>query len=48
MTPKQKDTFTRYKDYRNLSSTLLKRSKRNYYNHYFDIIGTTLKILRKA
>ena len=28
---------TRYKEYRNLLSTLLKRSKTNYYNHYFDI-----------
>ena len=28
---------TRYKEYRNLLSILLKRSKTNYYNHYFDI-----------
>ena len=28
---------TRYKGYRNLLSTFLKRSKTNYYNFYFDI-----------
>ena len=28
---------TRYKDYRNLLSTLLKISETNYYDHYFDI-----------
>ena len=28
---------TRYKEYRNLLCSLLKRSKTNYYNHYFDI-----------
>ena len=28
---------TRYKDYKNLLSTLLKRSRTNYYNPYFDI-----------
>ena len=34
---------TRYKEYRNLSSTLLKRSKTNYYNHYFDINWNNIK-----
>ena len=28
---------TRYKEHRDILSTLLKRSKTNYYNHYFDI-----------
>ena len=28
----------RYKEYRNLLSTLLKRSKTNYYNHCFDML----------
>ena len=34
---------TRYKEYRNLLSTLLKRSKTNYYNHYFDINWNNIK-----
>ena len=34
---------TIYKEYRNLLSTLLKRSKANYYNHYFDINLNTIK-----
>ena len=34
---------TRYKEYRNLLSTLLKRSKTNYYNLYFDINWNNLK-----
>ena len=34
---------TRYKEYRNLLSTLLKRSKTNYYNHYFDINWNKIK-----
>ena len=29
--------WTRYKEYRNPVSALLKRSKTNHYNHYFDI-----------
>ena len=37
---------TSYKDCRNLLSTLLKRSKTNYYNDHFDI-RTALKILGK-
>ena len=36
MTP-NKRAHILYKDYRTLSSTLLKRSKTTYYNHYFDI-----------
>ena len=32
---------TRYKEYRNLLSTLL--SKTNYYNHYFDINWNNIK-----
>ena len=38
---------TRYKDYNSLLSSILKRSKTNYYNQRFDTIGATLKILRK-
>ena len=34
---------TRYKEYRNLLSMLLKRSKTNYYNHYFDINWNNIK-----
>ena len=34
---------TRYKEYRNFLSTLLKRSKTNYYNHYFDINRNNIK-----
>ena len=34
---------TRYKDYRNLLSTILKRSKTNYCNHYFDINRNNIK-----
>ena len=34
---------TRYKEYRNLLSTLLKRSKTNYCNHYFDINWNNIK-----
>ena len=34
---------TRYKEYRNLLSSLLKRSKTNYYNHYFDINWNKIK-----
>ena len=34
---------TRYKEYRNLLSTLLKRSKTNYYNPYFDINWNNIK-----
>ena len=43
MTPKQKQPHARYKKYRNLLSTLLKRSKTNYYNHYFDISWNNIK-----
>ena len=34
---------TRYKEYRNLLSILLKRGKTNYYNHYFDINWNNIK-----
>ena len=34
---------TRYKEYRILLSTLLKRRKANYYNHYFDINWNNIK-----
>ena len=34
---------TRYKEYRNLLSILLKRSKTNYYNQYFDINWNNVK-----
>ena len=36
------------KDYRNLLSTILKQSKTNYFNHYFESTGTALKIHGKA
>ena len=39
---------TRYKDYRNLLSTLLKRGKTNFYNHYFDINWNNIKITGKV
>ena len=34
---------TRYKNYNNLLSILLKRSKINYYNHCFDINWSNIK-----
>ena len=34
---------TRYKEYRNILFSLLKRSKTNYYNHYFDINWSNIK-----
>ena len=34
---------TRYKEYKNLLSILLKRSRTNYYNHYFDINWNNIK-----
>ena len=34
---------TRHKEYRNLLSTILKRSKTYYYNHYFDINWNNIK-----
>ena len=34
---------TRYKEYINLLSTLLKRSKTNYHNHHFDINWNNIK-----
>ena len=34
---------TRYKEFGNLLSTLLKRSKTNYHNHYFDIYWNNSK-----
>ena len=37
MTPKQKNTYILDIKTGNILSTLLKRSKTNYYNHYFDI-----------
>ena len=33
----------RYKEYRNLLSTLLKRSKANYYNHCLDVNWNNIK-----
>ena len=38
---------TRYEEYRNLLSTLSKRSKINYYYNHYILIGATLKILGK-
>ena len=42
---KKKNTYihTRYKEYRNLLSTLLKRGKTNYYNHCFHINWNNIK-----
>ena len=39
---------TRCKEYKNLLSTLLKRSKINYYNHFFDINWNNIKNTRKG
>ena len=39
---------TRYKEYRNLLSTLSKRSKTNYYSHYFDINCNNVTITWKG
>ena len=32
-----------YKDYRNMLSTILKQSKTNYYNHYFETNWNSIK-----
>ena len=37
-----------YKDYRNLSSTSLKQSKTNYYNHYFESNWNSIKNTSKG
>ena len=39
---------TRYKEYRNLLSTLLKRSKTSYYDQYFDINWNNIKNIWKG
>ena len=36
-----------YKDYRNLLSTILKQSKTNYYNHYFESNWNSIKNIWK-
>ena len=39
-----KETYNKeYKDYRNLLSTILKQSKTNYYNHYFESNWNSIK-----
>lgn len=39
-----KEKFNKkYKDYRNLVSTILKKGKTNYYNHYFESNGNNAK-----
>ena len=43
MTPKQKNTYIPDIKTGNILSTLLKRSKTNYYNHYFDINWNNIK-----
>ena len=37
-----------YKDYRNLLSTILKQSKTNYYNHYFESNWNSIKNIWKG
>ena len=39
---------TRYKECRNFLSTLLKRSKTNYYNYYFAITWSNTKNIQKG
>ena len=48
MIPRQNNIHITYKEYRNLLSTLLKRTKTNYYNHYLDIIWHNIKNACKA
>ena len=39
-----KETYhNEYKDYRNMLSTILKQSKTNYYNHYFETNWNSIK-----
>ena len=35
--------YKEYKDYRNMLSTILKQSKTNYYNHYFETNWNSIK-----
>ena len=42
--PQVKDSYHKeYKDYRNMLSTILKQSKTNYYNHYFEANWNSIK-----
>ena len=40
----KEETDIKYKNYRNMLSTLMKKSKQAYYNKYFETNGITLKI----
>ena len=39
----KEEFHTNYKKYRNLLSTLMKKSKHGYYDKYFEKIGITLR-----
>ena len=41
--PQIKERFKKYKDYKNLLSTILKQSKTNCYNHYFESKWNSIK-----
>ena len=42
--PQVKERYHKdYKDYRNMLSTILKQSKTNYYNHYFETNWSSIK-----
>ena len=42
--PQVKERYHKeYKDYRNMLSTILKQSKTNYYNHYFETNWNSIK-----
>ena len=42
--PQVKESYHKeYKDYRNMLSTILKQSKTNYYNHYFEANWNSIK-----
>ena len=41
--PQVKERYKEYKDYRNMLSTILKQSKTNYYNHYFETNWNSIK-----
>ena len=40
--------YKEYKDYRNMLSTILKQSKTNYYNHYFETNWISIKDIWKG
>ena len=46
--PQIKETYRKYKDYRNMFSTILKQSKTNCYNPYFETNWNSIKNIWKA